>query len=509
MNEFRSVGYDISANAWQNWKLGTGTIRPEDAIIPTLPLALVQDLDLPAVKTLKKNPTSLVLNPFFGGGHTYPIIPFSSLVKFDPEDLRDIIENKYVFIGVTGELIHDMVINPVSGELMPGVESHAHFLDGILQNKLLSKASDSVMFIVYVLITITLVVVYYFAPKFLSPIIAISMIVGVIWLGRYLYDEKRIVIDVLPMFLATGVFTYPITYIYKFFVVDREKRVILTNFSRYISPEVVKMIDTNTIDAQLGGEKKELSILFSDIEGFTSIAEKEDTKDLFFLMTSYLSRMTNILIEEQGTLDKYIGDAVMGFYGAPVADPHHAYHACNTAVRMRKALDGLNTDIVQYGMKPINFRVGIATGEVMVGNIGSVERFNYTVLGDAVNLASRLEAVGKTYGVHTVISATTRIAIGDQFHVRELDYMAVQGKEEAVRIFELIDSATVSIDDSVYRAYEAALKVYRDGHFLEAGTIWEKYMEIDPPSHVMAHRCLALIKGETRLDNGVYRMDHK
>jgi len=507
--ESRPVGYDISRNDWQNWKLGSGTIRPGDTIIPTLPLALVAHEDLPSVHELQKHPTATVLNPYFGGEGSYTTIPFISLVRFGAEDLGDVVRGKYVFIGVTGDLVQDLTPNPVSGRLMPGVESHAHFLDGILQNKLLYKADDQMAFILYIIITVVLVMIYYFAPKYISPLVAVVALAGVVWLTRWMYDAHRLVVDIFPLFLSGALFTYPVTYIYKFFVVDREKRIILHTFSRYISPEVVKMIDMNSIDAQLGGEKKNLTILFSDIEGFTSIAEKADTKDLFYLMTAYLSRMTNILIEEHGTLDKYIGDAVMGFYGAPVEDPLHAIHACNTAVRMRRVLGDINTDISNHGMAPINFRIGIATGEVMVGNIGSFERFNYTVLGDAVNLAARLETVGKEYGVHTVISANTRIAIADKFLVRELDYMAVQGKEEAVRIFELIDTADSTRDMSVYQAYEVALKVYRDGRFLEAGTIWEKYMDIDPPSRVMAYRCVSLIKGDTKLDNGIYRMGHK
>lgn len=296
---------------------------------------------------------------------------------------------------------------------------------------------------------------------------------------------------------------------YRFFVTDRERRFILSTFSRYLSPEVVRRINTDKMSVRLGGEKKELSVLFSDIEGFTTISERLDPKELFQFVTTYLNQMTRVLTANGGTLDKYIGDAVMGFFGAPVDDPNHAINACFTAIEMRKHLDRINTEIEKMGLGPINFRVGIATGEVMVGNIGSEERFSYTVLGDTVNLASRLEAIGKEYGVHAVISADTRRAIGGQCIVRELDYIAVKGKNEAVRIFELIDRADAGIDTAVYEAYEVALKVYRDGRYLEAGQIWERYMEIDPPARVMAYRCLALLRGETVLDHGVYRMGHK
>lgn len=202
--------------------------------------------------------------------------------------------------------------------------------------------------ILFLSVVIIMTSVYFFIPKFLSPIIAIIAFLATLWIGRYFYDKVRIVVDIFPLFLSTSLLTYPITYIYKFFVVDREKRLILSSFSRYLSPEVVKHIDTNLIEASLGGEKKYLTILFSDIEGFTTISESMETRDLFFLMTAYLSRMTDILTENQGTLDKYIGDAVMGFYGAPVENPNHAYYACKTAILMRRALPIINQDITDH-----------------------------------------------------------------------------------------------------------------------------------------------------------------
>ncbi len=180
------------------------------------------------------------------------------------------------------------------------------------------------------------------------------------------------------------------------------------------------------VDLTLGGEQREVTVFFSDIAGFTTISEALGTRDLFYLMSSYLSRMTDILIREGGTLDKYIGDAVMGFFGAPVTQLDHARRACQTALEMRKILPEFNKEIISRGMTSIEFRVGIATGDVMVGNIGSQDHFNYTVLGDTVNLASRLEATGKEYEVHIIISGGTHDQIGELFAVRELDTIAVK-----------------------------------------------------------------------------------
>lgn len=161
------------------------------------------------------------------------------------------------------------------------------------------------------------------------------------------------------------------------------------------------------------------------------------------------------------------------------------------------------------GLDPIDFRVGIATGEVMVGNIGSENRFNYTVLGDAVNLASRLEATGKEYHVSVIIAESTKNMIGDDFIVRELDYIAVKGKNTGTRIFELIGTKNQNIDTKKYRAYEQALTWYREGKYLDAGRLWERLSPMDPPAKIMALRCVSLLKGEMSLQNGVYIMTHK
>lgn len=412
------------------------------------------------------------MQPYFdvrdrNNGKPYVAISLIDLLEM-PEVYADKISDAYILIGESGDVIHDRFVSPATNEYRAGVYSHAFLLDAILQDKLLFKMHGDSSFALWIVLTIISVVVYFFIPKFFSPIFALASIVTIIFLTRWAYDAWRVVIDILPLLLASSLLTYPATYIYKYFIVDRDKRVIVNTFSRYLSPSVVKMIDANSIEASLGGEKKELSILFSDIAGFTSIAEKMDTKDLFELMTKYLSKMTDILTDEHGTLDKYIGDAIMGFFGAPVDDPLHSIHACRTAIRMRKTLAEINAELIPYNIGSLDFRVGIATGEVMVGNIGSEKRFNYTVLGDAVNLASRLEAIGKEYGVHIIIAASTRLIIDDEFLLRELDYIAVKGKDAGTRIYELIDTRDSGTDMSLYATYESALRLYREGKYLEA-----------------------------------------
>lgn len=517
-NEVRILNYNIADFPEQAIaKFGKKSITKNDKnnIINTLPLELVKDSELPAVKKLLALPVgSKIMQPYYGGeleNKTLWIYKTISFIDFVQKwsMYGSIMKDSYVFVGETGAGIHDKLKSPASNILIPGVYTHAYLLDSILQNKILKKIDIWTYFVILTILTIIFTNIYFFSSKFVSPILAIITIFAIIFICRYIYDKYSLVVDIFPIFLGTSLLSYPITYIYKFFIIEKDKRQIIGAFSRYLSPSVVNMIDKNKIEVSLGGEKKELSILFSDIAGFTTISEKMDTKELFSLMTRYLSRMTDILISQNGTLDKYIWDAVMGFFGAPVEDPFHAKNACETAIRMRAALADFNTILEKEWKEKIDFRVGIATGEVMVGNIGSEKQFNYTVLGDTVNLASRLEATGKEYHVNVIIAGWTRKAIGDEFIVRELDEIAVKWKTEWVRIFELLGKKWDAIDMTKYTTYESALRLYREGKYLEAGRVWWDLAPIDPPSEIMMNRCLQIIKWEMTIEDGVFKMTHK
>jgi len=446
-------------------------------------------------------------NPYFWWNHESN--SFVDVLSMSRVNLIKNFSWKYVFIGESGTAIHDAIISPVSGMSIDWVESHAHFLDGLLQNKMLAKLNTSIAFFLIVFLTIFSVYIYFVLPRFLSPFIAIFFLIFILWISRYIYDKERILVDIFPLFLSGSILTYPVTYIYKFFVVEREKRELQWNFSHYVDPTVVKQIADNNEDISLWWERREMTVFFSDIAWFTTISEKLDPTTLFYLMTSYLSNMTDILIREGWTLDKYIGDAVMWFFGAPLPDLLHPIHACRAALLMRQALPDFNRDISAHGIEPIDFRVGIASWEALVGNIGSKDRFNYTVLGDTVNLASRLEWTGKEYAVHIIISEWTREKIGNEFLLRELDTIAVKWKTEGVRIFELLSFSTESLDMTIYKKYEDALLLYREGKYREAGELWACQMELDPPSRIMALRCVDILNWNIHVENGVYHMTHK
>jgi adenylate cyclase len=506
----RALQVDISGDSipYRSWKIWTGaSIKLEDTRIHSLPVALWRQLHTGSmVMPTREN---IYLNPYFGPPNAYPSISFVDVLDMSRLDLIRTFAGKYVFIWESWTAIHDAIISPVTWTMMDGVESHAHFLDGLLQNKMLKKFNQDIGFVVIIVLTLVSTVLYFYIPKYLSPIFAIVAVCLILYISRYTYDIARTVVDIFLLFLAGGVITYPVTYMYRFFVVEREKRELQNNFGHYIDPHVVEEIANRGEEIQLGGERRVLSVLFSDIAGFTTISESMNPQELFYLMTSYLSNMTDILIERWGTLDKYIGDAVMGFFWAPLSYEDHAVRAADTALRMRSRLPAFNDDLIVHGMKPIDFRVGIATGEVMVGNIGSHDRFNYTVLGDTVNLASRLEWTGKEYDVHIIVPEATKQALGSAYLTRELDTIAVKWKTEWVRIYELIGYADEIQDTILYTNYQEALDLYRKWDYRSAGKIWQKQAQDDPPSRVMMLRCLEILKGNVHVENGVYHMTHK
>jgi adenylate cyclase len=212
----------------------------------------------------------------------------------------------------------------------------------------------------------------------------------------------------------------------------------LQAFRRYVPAELVRQLISTGEEARLGGNKRKLTVFFSDISGFTSIAETLAPEELMLHLSEYFDELTRILSDQHGTVDKYIGDGIMAFWGAPVPDENHAIHACNAALICQERLNILNRKWAEAGKSPLTTRIGISTGETVVGNVGSSERINYTVMGDNVNLASRLEGVNKIYGTSIIVSGATYEAAGDKFWFRPLDIVAVKGRREGAIIYELM-----------------------------------------------------------------------
>lgn len=523
----RLVHFDIWGVSYSSWK--------KEKTIYTFPLAIYKKLSGTRSGQEEKNifskiltwmsdvifwswgndssmGTWMVLSPFFWPPHSYTMIPLWHVINTMTR--ADLIQNfwgKVVIIGDTWKLFHDSVVSPVTDTEMPWMESHAHFLDWLLQNKIPHALSWERLIFLLILLTCVSVSLYRILPSRYALPVAVFIFLFLIFLGRFSYNTFGLVVNIFPLLLAGSLLSYPATFIYEYFVVNREKRFIQSAFSRYLDPTVVQKITEGESMVSLSGEHKDLTVFFSDIEGFTTIAEALKPQALFRLMSTYLSTMTDILMSEKGTLDKYIGDGIMGFFWAPLELPHHPYHAVNTAMRMREALPSFNENFVPSWVWPIHFRVGIATWDVIVGNIGSHERFNYTVLWDTVNLAARLEPLGKIY--HTSITVTEEIffAAREHFLFRKLDRIRVKGKTKPVTIYECVSRRTQETHtlSPILQEYERCLDLYFAGKYFDAGIGFEKNGWEDPTSLMMAKRCLILINEKRTLTDGVWEMQTK
>jgi len=297
---------------------------------------------------------------------------------------------------------------------------------------------------------------------------------------------------------------------------QRQVRFLRGAMGRYLSPSVMDAIIRRPELLQLGGEKREMTVLFSDIRGFTTFAERLDPQDLVALLNEYLTAMTDIVYRHDGVLDKYMGDAIMAFWNSPVDQPDHARRGCLTALDMLQELQGLRERWEARGIPPLNMGVGLNSGAMSVGNMGSNTRFDYTVMGDAVNLGSRLEGASKEYGTNIIISESTLEAVREGgFVVRFLDLVAVKGKTEPVAVYELIGQAGQfgSLSPELLGTYEEGTRLYRAQRFEEAAARFAEVLDarpLDGPSRMYLERCEDLVVAPPPPDwDGVFVMTHK
>jgi adenylate cyclase len=280
-------------------------------------------------------------------------------------------------------------------------------------------------------------------------------------------------------------------------VEGKEKRFIKGAFGKYLSPDVVAEISEDPSALELGGEKRPLSLLFSDLSGFTTLSEDLDAHDLIALLNEYLQDMTQVVFDELGYLDKYIGDAIMAFWNAPKEVPDHPDRAMRTAVIMQRRMKELNARwaMDSNDRKPLKVRIGVHTGEVVVGNVGGKDRFDYSAIGDAVNLAARLEPANKTYDTLNMVSGVTLAAARDEYRVRELDFIAVKGKEEPVKVYELLELKGVDLapeKEEALRRYATAMAAYKAHDWVQAKGHFASALEVCPddgPSALYVTRC--------------------
>ncbi len=375
---------------------------------------------------------------------------------------RDALENKIVLVGTTAPGLFDLRATPVA-KVYPGVEIHANMIAGMLDGNIKKRPA-------YVLAAEILLLLFAgIAMAMLLPLInplratilTIVVFVAVFATNFLVWTQGGLVLPLASGLLMVAMI-FALNMSYGFFVESRAKRQITGLFGQYVPLELVDEMSKNPESFSMEGESRDLTVLFTDVRGFTTISEGMDPKALSSLMNEFLTPLTRIIHKNRGTIDKYMGDCIMAFWGAPLADPHHARNAVIAGMEMQRALDELQPKFLDKGWPPILIGVGVNSGRMSVGNMGSEIRLAYTVMGDAVNLASRLEGITKQYGVGMIVGETTRAQV-PEVQFRELDRVKVKGKDAPVAIYEplgLVDSLSPDISNEL-KIWVQALRLYR------------------------------------------------
>ena len=420
-------------------------------------------------------------------------------VEHSASDLPNDFGGAIVIVGLTAKGLN----NPVA-TAMGAVYPHylqAAVLDTVTSGTNISRPdwSDGAE----LLYTIALCIIALFFTRYTHGYAAIIvMAVASYFLGHELFNREQYLLDVtFPLLTITLVFTHG--YVVKFLSELKQKLQIKKQFGTYLSPALVEKLQKNPELLRLGGESRELSIMFTDVRGFTTISEHygEDVQGLTKIMNRYMTAMTAKIIENNGTLDKYIGDAQMAFWNAPLDEPQHAKMAVKTALQMMESLDEFNKEVVAEGIPAFGMGLGINTGTVVVGNMGSDQRFDYTCLGDSVNLASRLEGQSKPYGVRIILGELTAEQVKDEYPVVELDCIAVKGKTKGVKIF------TLAPDNELHQKW---LDLYYRGQWTKALILIEQLKNVTPElSHYYDNMAERLSEGVPSNWDGTYRATSK
>ncbi len=376
---------------------------------------------------------------------TYPTYSFYDLFYSEQQLLegqRPLVdpgtfEDRLVFVGATAVGLRDVFAVPL-GETgaMSGPHIHANVADMILSGTAIRRLPGWLCVLATLLVSVC--ARYAVVPSRATIGLALAMaLLAVVHLAGVAAFARGVWVPLVPATLgwalaAGGGFAY------QYVVEGREKRQVRTLFSRYLSKDVYEQVLANPALAELGGQRREMSVLFSDVRGFTALSEKGDAEALVAQLNEYFSRMVDLVFEHRGTLDKFVGDMVMALFGAPLDDPDHAEHAVATAVAMRHALDELNARWQAEGRPTLGIGIGINSGEMIAGTIGSRQVRSYTVIGDAVNLGARLESLNKDYGTQIIISDATRRQLRTPWPLRPLGSVVVKGKSVAVDIYEVV-----------------------------------------------------------------------
>ncbi|MGQ9920876.1 MAG: CHASE2 domain-containing protein [Desulfobacca sp.] len=457
---------------------------------------------------------------FVGPARSLPTVSYYQVIAPDRPLPSSWLQDKIVLVGrmleanVTPQGQADMFYTPyfsLDGHLMAGVEIQGQIINTLLQD----IPGHSLSARLRVLLYLFLFTLAGYAFGRLSPLVGAVVLSSssIVLFGGSFYLFWQRYLWLPPVLLFGGmVLVYGGNALCHYAQAAKDKRWLRQAFSRYVSSALVEIISSHPEQLRLGGEEVEVTVLFADLAGFTMISEGLTPEKLIQLLNEYFTTMTDIILARRGTLDKYIGDAIMAFWGAPLSLPEHASLACATALAMQQALHPLQEAWQEQGLPSLEVRIGLHTGPAIVGNVGSRERFNYTVMGDTVNLASRLEGVNKIYGTKILISDATFGQVQADFLCREVDLVQVKGRFQPVAIYELLGHREDQPRFPWLATFAAALTAYRQGRWQEADELFQEVLAQqpgDPPSLCLRQRLQTYKQQPPPAWQGVHKLEIK
>ncbi len=440
-----------------------------------------------------------------GGKKSYKYV--SAVDIYNNNFKKSDIEGKILLFGTSASGLLDLRSTPFSSTF-PGVEIHANVLDNIINSNFISNPSytlgENIVFIFIIVFILTFFLSYLSATS--AILFSLLFLVG-LYYGLYIeMFKEKILLNFLYLFLAS-IFTIFYMFYKKLFVESKQKELIKQKFAQKVSPAVVEEILKKEVD--FSAKESEVTIFFSDIRSFTTISENfESASKLLKYLNTYLSFMSDIVLDYRGTIDKYIGDAIMAYWNAPVKQKNHTDLCVSSALKQIESLQNLNKTL----SPPLAIGIGIHTGIATVGEVGSKNRSDFTIIGDSVNLASRLEGLTKAYGAKIIISEDTKKRLTKQYQIRELDSVKVKGKDKSITIYEVLGFGDFNENDkNILKKYQNALIFYKNADFTGAKDIFEElYLQTGEFLYKMyGGRCKKLLDQDIKNFDGVYRFDTK
>lgn len=441
---------------------------------------------------------------WLGGMSNFSFLSIHDLfsAELDDPEMHQLLNDTLVFVGSTAYAAHDLRHTPVDSTL-PGVYYHMNMTHMLMTNHFLKPQVEStrLSWIILVVSTLMMVFIMMLRNPVLDMFSIVSIVLAALYIDVYYLTPQGYEIK-LFFGLLSPLASYSWITFFNFYLTNKEKRAIRGTFSRYVSPAIVDQMLSDPSKVKIGGERKNITVFYSDIRDFTNISEQLTPEQLSLALNQYMGAMTNIVFKNKGTLDKYIGDMIVAYWGAPVEIENHAYWGLKAAVEMMEELPNVNQKLKEQGLPEFRHGMGLNTGECSVGNMGSDQIFSYTALGDNMNLGARVESLCKFYGVQINISEYTLDAIPDdlkkEFKYRPLDKVKVKGKERPVSLWEVLyPSHLLYHQDQALEQYTKAFELYLNKDFQQAYQIFEslqqKFPE-DPSFKRMMETCQEFIK---------------